>query len=181
MYIPFGVFSAGAGASETNSFELISTTLVGSTTSSVTFSSIASTYKHLQLRWVGRDASTSGDSYIRFNGDSGNNYSAHRLAGGTSSVTSSAVIPASTIYVGAMANTNDEANAFSAGIIDILDYANTSKNKTARAFTGVAATNIFVMLRSGAWYNISAISSIEFISGGTGWVSGTRLSLYGVK
>lgn len=179
MLIPLGILASSGGVGA--AYELLSTTLVGSTTSSVTFSSISAGYKHLQIRWTGRDASTSGDSYIRFNSDSGNNYSAHRLAGGGSTVTSNAVVPASTIYVGAMANTNDPSSAFAAGIIDITNYANTSTNKTVRALTGVSATNKYIMLRSGAWYNTNAISSVEFISGGTGWVSGTRISLYGIR
>jgi hypothetical protein len=179
MLIPLGILAAsGSGA---GAMELIGTTLVGSTTGSVTFSSIPQTYKHLQLRWAGRDASNSGDSYIRFNADSGNNYSAHRIAGGTGSVSSSVVVPASTIYVGVMANSSDASNVFAAGVTDILDYSSTSKNKTARAFTGTYGANIFVMLRSGAWYNTTAISSLEFISGGSGWVSGSRISLYGIK
>jgi hypothetical protein len=55
MLIPFGVFSA-AGSSVSNSYELISTTILpNSSSTSVTFdvSSLASTYKHLQVRVCG--------------------------------------------------------------------------------------------------------------------------------
>jgi hypothetical protein len=174
--------AAGAGgAASGEAYEQIATTLVSSTTGSVTFSLIPQTYKHLQLRWAGRDASTSGDGYIRFNSDGGNNYSAHRIIGGTGSVTSSSVVPASVVYVASMANTNDATSAFSAGVTDFLDYSSTTKNKTIRAFTGVQSTNKFIALWSGAWYNTNAISSMEFFSGGTGWISGTRISLYGIR
>jgi hypothetical protein len=167
-----------------SSYELISTTVLDSTTPSVTFSSLeasASNYKHLQLRWAGRDASNSGDGYIRFNSDGGNNYSAHRVVGGTSNVVSTNVVPASVVYVTSMANTNDPTNAFSSGVVDFLDFSSTTKNKTARAFTGVSATNKFVALWSGAWYNTNAITSMEFFSGGTGWIAGSRFSLYGIR
>jgi hypothetical protein len=178
----FGLgFWAAAGGPGQFDYEQIATTLVSSTTGSVTFSSIPQNYKHLQLRWAGRDASTSGDGYIRFNSDGGNNYSAHRIIAGTGGVSSSAVVPASVVYVASMANTNDATSAFSAGVTDFLDYSITTKNKTVRALTGVQSSNKFIALWSGAWYNTTAISSMEFFSGGTGWIAGTRISLYGIR
>lgn len=174
---------AGNDVFDESSDFLIQEVLLTSTTSSVTFNTSAlSEYKHLQLRWVGRDGSNSGDSYIRFNNDSGNNYATHRLVGGGGSVSSSSVVPASTIYVGFMANNNnDSSGIFAAGITDILDFASTTKNKTVRALTGTYGSNVLVGLRSGVWLNTAAITSIEFISGGSGWVSGSRISLYGSK
>lgn len=177
--MPFGIGFFASGAD--SDYRLIQTQLVSSTSSSVIFSNIPQGFTHLQLRWTGRDASTSGDGYIRFNSDGGNNYSAHRIIAGTSNVSASAVVPASVVYFATMANSNDATSAFCSGVTDFLDFASTSKNKTIRALTGVVSSNKFVALWSGAWYNTNAITSMEVFSGGTGWVAGSRFSLYGIR
>jgi hypothetical protein len=181
MLIPFGVFSAGVPTGST--FDLISTTIMTGTTSSVTWnvSGLSSTYKHLQIRWTGRDAGTSGDFYIQVNGDGGSNYSAHRIIAGTGGVSSSSNVSAGAIYTGTAANTNDTSGAFAAGITDIIEPFSTTKYKTVKALTGVVSSNIFVAMRSGAWLNTSAITSITMYAGGGGFITGSRFSLYGIK
>jgi hypothetical protein len=179
MLIPLGILAAsGSGGA----MELISTTVMASTTGTVTFSSIPTTnYKHLQLRWVARDATNSGDFYFQFNGDGANNYSGHRIISGTGGVSSNANVPTSVIYNGLAANSSDPANVFSSGVSDILDAFSTSKNKTVRSITGVVGSNLFLAMRSGAWYSTSAVTSITMIAGGGGFVAGSRFSLYGIK
>lgn len=173
MYIPFGVFSAGAGG-ETNSFELISTTILGSTSASVTFSSIPTGYKHLQIR-MAANSTASGATYWRFNSDSGNNYSQHLLYGNGSSVASGATTSTNAGYIG---YTTTGANIFPASIIDILDFASTTKNKTVRVLHGDNNANI--MLNSGAWYSTAAITSVSLFAN-VNYVAGSRFSLYGIK
>ena len=73
------------------SYESIATFTLGSSTT-VTFSSIPSTYKHLQIRYLARSARTGAatdDLAIRLNSDSGANYARHRLFGDGASVTAS--------------------------------------------------------------------------------------------
>ena len=77
----------------TSSYESIATTTVGALgASSVTFSSIPSTYKHLQLRWIARSNRVAAQDFvdIRLNSDTGANYSAHLLYGDGSAATSTA-------------------------------------------------------------------------------------------
>ena len=185
-----GIFSAaGAGGVAAGDYELIESNILTGTQASITFSSLgsySSTYKHLQLRVTGRSTTTFGNEndsfYIRFNGDSGNNYSFHQLSGNGSSVSSSAATSQPYAAVLMMASNGAGASIFGAGVVDILDSYSTSKNKTIRSFTGVYVnTQRFAMIRSSAWLNTASITSITVGSIDGSMVAGSRLSLYGVK
>ncbi len=64
-------------------------------------------------------------------------------------------------------------------IIKIPDYANTSKNK---ASTSQGGSNVYLSTFCNNWANTAAISSISFSgTGGSQFVSGTNLTLYGLK
>lgn len=182
---PLGLISQGGGASASNALELISTQVLVSTATSITFSSIPSTYKHLQLRMASKtgNASSTATWLLRANNDSGNNYSYHSLYGTGSSVVSTGAGTYSTLGLLYM-NANDPgASVFSTNIVDILDYANTNKNKTSRIFGGRAqSVSPQVTLASGAWYNTAAINRLDLVSlDGTPLSIGSRFSLYGVS
>ena len=153
----------------------------GSTT--LTFTSIPSTYKHLQIRGIGKSAS-SGEyaGLIRVNTDSGNNYSTHTLYGNGSSAGASGT--ASNNNVGGIrVAQSTETNTFGAVIADFHDYADTTKYKTIRTFTGadgnVSNTNYRIMLASGVWLNTAAITSISLLQLGN-WAAGSTFALYGM-
>jgi hypothetical protein len=162
----------------TTGFVSIATTTVGSGgTSSITFSGIPSVYKHLQIRGI--TSSLDADVNLRFNGDTGSNYSEHyiygdgttRAAGGGSNLTTVA-----TFYAG-----NDAVNAVNMGpgIFDILDYANTNKYKTMRGLTGPADRGLIVF-RSSSWRSTSAITSITLTSTLT-IREYSQIALYGIE
>jgi len=186
--IPLGFWAAsGAGGGAAADYELISTTVLGSSASSVTFSGLgtsAAAYKHLQIRLVGRFASgtgTFGDTYMRFNADTGNNYSWHEVYGFNGSMGSYGLGSTNKIYVGSQAQPDAVANYFIPSIIDIADFASTSKNKTARISNGgISGSSSIIDLSSGAWYSTAAITSINLYGGGD-WAAGSRFSLYGLK
>lgn len=119
--ITAGLFSGAGAPASTNSYESISTVTVGAGGSSdVTFSSIPSTYKHLQIRATNRCSLDSGRLRFQVNGDTGANYSSHYILG-----------VGSAVYAGGTANdtrlagayNNATANVFSVDIIDLLEYA----------------------------------------------------------
>jgi hypothetical protein len=186
-----GLSSAGYGQFALSvaggSYESIATvTVSGGSTTTISFSSIPSTYKHLQIRGLLRHDYTgaSGDySVVRFNGDTGNNYSGHRLEGTGSSASATAWSSVVGMYMGGIATNDLTSGIFGVAVIDILDYADTSKNKTLRSLTGWDANGSGnVQLFSGARYNTAAITSISLIPGsGTNWIAGSTLSLYGIK
>lgn len=183
---PLGLLSQGGGAAP--SFELIQTQLInGSSPTSVTFSSIASTYKHLQLRIVSRwnAGGSSNDLRMQINGDTTSNYYGHWLRGQGSSVTSGQSNLIAYMQLGNSDPSGVDANTFGVQIVDILDYANTNKNKTIRSFTGRAPNGYSqeVGLYSGIRFSTDAVSSLTIYGsqGGSYFLSGCRLSLYGIK
>lgn len=182
MLLPLGILASASGGAD---YELISTTLVTSAVASVTFSSlntVAAGYKHLQLRITERSsASVNSQLYLRFNSDSGNNYSEHQLNANGSSVTSYGGNAVSFAPMGTGPESGATANAFSARVIDILDFSNTSKNKTVRELYGFAASTNKVGLYSAGWYSTAAITSLLVGMNAGNIVANSRISLYGLK
>jgi hypothetical protein len=183
---PLGILSAaGAAVGFQSDYELISTTVLGGTATSVTFSSLAtyaSTYKHLQIRMTARTTRTGtlGDVYlITLNGDTGSNYAMHELRANGSVVTSSASTSQTSMLFQRIASADHPANAFGASVIDFLDSYSTTKNKTVRAFAGVALGEIF--LNSGFRNSTESITSITISRTAFNFVAGSRFSLYGIK
>jgi hypothetical protein len=188
MLIPFGVLSAAAFApSVAGDYELIESAILTSNESSVTFSNLgtyASTYKHLQIRMVGRTtiAETGSAVFFRFNSDTSTSYAAHDLFGTGSSVlstgSSSLTLTASNFIAGG----NAASNNFGAGIVDILDPYSTTKNKTVRGLSGVAnSSGPIIILNSGLYYKTDSITSITLFPPSGNLVSGSRFSIYGIK
>ena len=158
----------------TNSYESIATVTLGSAASSITFSSIPSTFKHLQLR-----ASAKGTANIyatmRFNGDTtATNYYSHELRGSGSSASAAADNNA---YINDLQGTN-----YNAIIIDFLDYADTNKYKTTRMLNGLDNNGTGVILfQSNLWKNTAAISSMVFTTNTSTFAADTKFALYGIK
>jgi hypothetical protein len=159
--------------------------IVPSSVSTYTFSSIPQTYKSLQLRWTTVPASANVGFYVRFNGVTANQYTWRELYGRGSAlaINRTAFTGQNEIIVNNY-NFGTIASLPASGIIDLLDYANTSKLKTVSAIMGMgdnsgsSGTGAIVM-GSGVWNSTAAITSIEFFSGGT--FSSGSLALYGIK
>ena len=170
-----GSLSVGVTPS-TNSYESIATYTVGAGgQSTITFSSIATTWTHLQLRIM---LPTSGDEpMMRFNSDSGSNYSRHGLYGNGSSAAAYGV--ANDTYDGLSAGSS-QPNVI---ITDILDYANTNKYKTTRTLAGYDQNGSgTIALRSGSWRNTNAITTITLTeSNASNFPQYSSFALYGIK
>ena len=165
--------------------EPIATQLLSSAAATVTFSNIPNTYKHLQLRSIARTTAAATDNYcnIIFNSDSGANYSYHNLrTDGGGGVQASGLASQNAIYLQRYAGGNAAASIFGSVIVDILDYASTSKNKTLRNFGGEERNGAgSVYLVSGAWFNSSLINSITLTPESGSFATNSRFSLYGIK
>jgi hypothetical protein len=165
-------------------------TFTPSGSTSITFSSIPSTYSHLQIRVMSRtfNGSSGGDGALRLriNGLSTSIYDRHNLSGNSSSASAGSDINSTEFSLDAM-STGDltAAGIFGVGIIDIIDYASTTKNKTLRWINGANANgsgNEIIRLQSGLWRNTGAINSLNFFDAtANGFASGTVFSLYGIK
>ena len=188
----FNSFSAGGGGAA-GDYELISTTILGSSAASVTFSGLgtsAAAYKHLQIRATARTDRSGADSdpvILRFNSDSGSNYARHGLLGynfgGSSAMQSNAGTSQTSLYLSeAMPVASSTSNSFGGIVADILDFQSSSKNKTVRSLAGMNAAWSSIELRSGVWLSTSAVTSITLLPlVGSNLVTGSRFSLYGLK
>lgn len=154
---------------------------------SVTFAGIPTGYKHLQIRAITRTTvGDFNDMLLNVNGDTGSNYSWHRLlANGSTTPTASGVASTTSMTIGVDAGSTQSSGVFGANIIDVLDYASTSKAKTFRALTGVDNNGSgYVIYYSGAWYNTSSpITSLTFTpqAGASAWAQYSQFALYGIK
>jgi hypothetical protein len=187
MLIPLGILASSGAGVPTGDYELISSTILGSNTPSVTFSSLgtySSTYKHLQVRIVARTVRTEvNDSILtRFNGDTGSNYAWHRLFGTGSSVSSGAGSTQTSILTGETSGNTNTSSAFFATVIDILDPYSTTKNKTIRWLNGGASSFNHIQLGSGLWNSTASVTSfaLEPVNSAN-FLTGSRFSLYGIK
>jgi hypothetical protein len=170
----YGLFG---GAGEINSYESISTVTVGSGgSSSISFSSIPSTFKHLQIRclWETNIADNLG---LTLNGSTAP-VRIHSLYG---TGTSAAALSDTANYLSIQVGTS--ATNFYAGIIDLLDYTNTNKNKTVRMLGGVDFNGSgVVFLSSGLYDTTSAVSSLTLQTPSSRtFPQYSSFALYGVK
>ena len=180
-----GTVSSQFSGKPFGSFESISTVSLNSSQATIEFTSIPATYTHLQLRFIARGSYGSDSGvHIRFNSDTGSNYSRHRVYGENTTAGSDGSDNNTEMVAGKIGNVS---NIFGAAIIDILDYANTNKYKTIRGLVGHDrnASGGIVLLASGNWRNTNAVTSIllrldDYSLGGE-WQQYSQFSLYGIK
>jgi hypothetical protein len=157
-------------------YEPIATQTLGSATNSVTFSSIAGTYTDLKMV-ISCKYTTSGQyTRVRFNGDTGGNYSITTIYGDGSTVASTresgGAIGINGFY------TTDTSN-FIAGLMDVMNYSNSTTFKTVlqRGTDAAARVNATV----GLWRNTAAITSIGLDTPSGNYAIGSTFTLYGIK
>lgn len=168
----------------------IQTTTLATASASVSFTSIPSDYKHLQIRgWVkytptGNDRSA---VTVRFNSDSGSNYNHGALYGTGTNIYSDQAINQSATRLASVAAPSSASNytsTFGMFVADILDYANTNKYKTIMGIGGYDSnSNTYsnVAMQSGGWLSTAAITSMAITPDSGNWSVGSQFTLYGVK
>ena len=184
------ILDAGAGGGG-GAYESIATATGTGSSATITFSSIPSTYTSLQFRILDKYSYTSVanamDVKIYFNGvNSGTGYAYHQLKGDGSTATAGGSASQSEIGIDSPTPSSNAsyANIMGVGIIDIQDYASTTKNKTLRAMTGYDANGAGqIILSSGLRASTDAITSVSFLLGNVSynWTTSTVISLYGIK
>ena len=154
-------------------------TLTPTSGTQVQFTSIPSGYASLQLRINLFTPSNQDYPVFRFNNDSGTNYSLHYWAT-TGGGTAAGGTGAASSFFSTLAPNGTSPTRPNVIIIDIFDYASTTKYKTVKSFGGTSGTDGTGVLNvSGAqWRSNDAITSI-LMSQTFG--SGTSIALYGIK
>lgn len=154
---------------------LANLTLTG-TASSVTFSSISQSYRDLVIVVYALGVGGSVRPVMRFNGDTGSNYSFMAMQG-TGSVasrtftTSSSYMPEDGSVFG---STTDRVHT----TINIFDYSVTDKHKPMLQKTDASATGTTVA--AGRWANTAAVTSVAIFPIANSWAAGSSFALYGV-
>jgi len=181
MILP-GILASGISGHLTppTSYESIATVTVSSAQSTISFTSIPSTFKHLQLRGVLLTSTPTNPTY-QFNGDTATNYAGHHLWGTGGGTSANNQGPStSTIYF----NYNPSTSYPSAFIMDILEYGSVTKNKTTRIMAGsnTNGSTDEIAFWSGLWINSStAINSIQLKGNGADFNPNTIIALYGIR
>jgi hypothetical protein len=169
----------------TVTYSQIATQTLGSNTTTVTFSSISGTYTDLVLVINIRSTAASNEDYslLRFNSDTGNNYSYTYLNGSGTAATSGRSSNVSYISDVTFAAANITSGIFTPGIINIQNYSNTTTNKTTVSRGSSTTTTGQVSATAGLWRSTSAITSISLscFQSGAQFASGSTFSLYGIK
>jgi hypothetical protein len=151
---------------------IATTTVSGTSTTTFTFSSIASTYTDLLIVANG---SMSADQYmaLRFNGDTGSNYSDTYISGSGSTDTSGRTTSQTYGRFG-----SGTVNGLWSSIIQIQNYSNTTTNKT-----WLWRSNLdYVTAGASCWRSTVAINSVTlFTNSAAYFTAGTTFTLFGIK
>lgn len=164
-------------------FESIETKYITSATSSITFTNIPNTYKHLQIRGMYFTSAQYPDGLrVRINNDSATNKYNTQYMYNTGSGQSSATVDNSSGYHLAAGNRGDTTYP-AVFLYDLNDYTSTSKFKSGHIMQGLAINDAdrISFIAATTYESTSAISSIEiFVS--TGNINAnSHFALYGVN
>jgi hypothetical protein len=159
----------------TPTYVLLNQVTLAATASEVAFSNLPQNYSDLVVVIDGSSSSIT-NWRIRFNGDSGANYSFIALSGtgsGTAGNTYINEVFATYVWQNYSATTSRMMAR-----LQIMDYSALDKHKTmlARSDSGVGSTELF----ANRWGNTAAVTSFNLFPQNTTWVSGTSFYLYGI-
>ena len=158
-----------------STYEPIATNTLGSGQSSITFSSIPSTYTDLVLVAAIKGTSTIYRQ-LTVNGDNGSNYSITEVIGDGSSAGTSRQSNATAM--GMMEATNSSSDGTAVSIFNFMNYANTTTYKTVITRSNKYDRTAAIV---GLWRSTSAINSITLSAYSNTYATGSTFTLYGIK
>lgn len=160
-------------------YEPIATSTLGTSATQITFSSIPATYTDLRIVVTGK-SSASASVYLRFNSDTGSNYSNTVMQAyvGNAGVFSYKLNNNSQLFVAGY-STGIEPNTVCLATADIFSYTSADYKSVLSTESYNFVTNGEVTRSAGVWRSTSAITAIT-IRGGT-YDAGTRATLFGIK
>ncbi len=152
------------------------------TGTTVSFTSIPQTYKHLRLHIVGRSTYTAYDQqgYVTFNSDTGSNYrKRYTLSNGSTPLYASSGAAAYSWALPDFPGSYIDSNNFGSGVCEIFDYSDTNKITTLSGFGGYSYGGYGQA--TGYWNNTAAVTRIDIQIANGNWASGSHFALYGIK
>lgn len=163
----------------TNTMIALDKITVGTAVSSVTFSSIPSTYTDLVLEMSGSTSGSINNTIRVGNGsvDTGSNYSCTILSGNGSTAVSTRRSNDTSFQPNYNGYTTTGQSDMT---VHFQQYANTSVYKPILSRSNNAATGVDLV--EGTWRSFLAINTIQLLAnGGYNWQVGSTFSLYGIK
>ena len=154
----------------------IATTTLGSAAASISFSSISGSYTDLVLIATLKADTASADIYMRFNGDSGTNYSKTILWGNGTTAGSNRDSSVAQIRLNYAVDVLTTDGTYL--IVNINNYSNTTTYKTALAKLGLASDSVEQSV--GLWRSTSAINQVTLTLSSGNWGAGCTATLYGI-
>lgn len=157
-------------------YEPIATTTTSSSATSVIFNTLGS-YTDLVVV-INAGATGSADLFMRFNSDTGSNYSYTYLYG-TGSATGS--VRAGNTYIicdwySALPTGTTDRSTY---LINIFNYTNSSTHKNVLIRANNSALGVDA--GAGVWRNTAPITSITFLPSGSAFRDGSTFTVYGIK
>jgi hypothetical protein len=161
-------------------YTLIDKSILGSTTASVTFNSIPSTYTDLKIIISARGTTSGNTESIRILPNGSSSSLSVRQLQGTGSGTFSGTD--TYWYVGEMPAATATSNTFGSSEITITnylssDYKSAGSDNVQENNTSTAYANLNAFL----WSNTAAITSLTIQPNSNSFASGSSFYLYGIK
>lgn len=169
----------------TPTLDLIDEQILAASAATIDFSSIPSTYRHLELFLIGRSTQAAAFTNVRLelNADSGTNYDQQQTQTNNTSVTGTATVATATPLIGWVAGASMTANVPATIRLQLFDYARTTFQKTwlaeAMLRKGTTAADMFRLDSAGNWHNTAAINQVTLTLGAASFDVGTIATLYG--
>lgn len=161
----------------TATYDSIATTTLGSANSTITFSSIPNTYTDLRVVFTAQGSGADRFLSIRYNGDTGTNYSYTNMNGNGTNARSTRGTSMSFISLGESTGSTTTNPSFYT--IDLFSYAG-STNKTALMTNSADQNGSGEIGRQAAlWRSTAAVTSITLFAGGN-FAIGATATLYGI-
>lgn len=167
---------------------LISTQTLASATSTISFTSIPTTFDHLMVTGTfrGDNAATGATIAIRLNNDVGNNYSYRTvLQYNTTNIYSPySNTSDSFAYIGTAAGATAGSNMWGPLNMLIGDYKGSLFKSMFSTSGNLLATNGAekqTMIAGNLWKSTAAVNRVDLIHASSGnWIAGSTVSLYGL-
>lgn len=164
--------------------QLLGSTILSGSQPSITIA-IPAGFNHLQGIFTGRKDVGGGGAYVwlRFNGDTGNNYlwqvTQANNTSATQNLTSAGAV--GFIRIGLITGASDTANYFGSGGFSVGNISSTSAFKVAvgGAQCQNTVSNSFVGTLGGQWNSTSAITSVTLLPDAGNLIAGSSMSIYG--
>jgi hypothetical protein len=164
----------------TATYDKIATTTLGSTTASITFSSIAASWTDLRLVITGTSTAVGGFVlFIRINGDTTGSYSNTVLSGDGTSASSFNQTSQTSMYGSDFLSFSTTIPIFHT--LDFLSYAGSTYKTMLATANGDKNGSGVEELGVNLWRKTAAITSINLYPGTDSFLTGTTATLYGIK